>query len=298
MAVVAAISHKGGAGRSVTLANVAFQLHKFAEDNRDVCIVDLDLASPTMGAILGLKRLAGGESEKGTLRAPRSLYDLLNYERGHAEPLPGPTCLRRLDEEDTRYRGAIKPNPTFALLPGFRSVGDWADQIDDLSYKLERIIRALSDIPFGHILLDVRSGSSDVLDALSRAQERSGIIDLALVHIRWTQQHVEGLSTLLDHPRMAGFGADHIRIVRTAAWDADNLKGNESFAAGVDKELRERLKAIRLGGAPLDVDDRDRFIASIPDNPKLRIEEALIVDPEDPCFEAYRRLAMRVRDFG
>jgi MinD-like ATPase involved in chromosome partitioning or flagellar assembly len=55
--VFACISHKGGTGRTTTAANVAYRL---ALRNRSVCCVDLDLDSPTFGAVAGLRGMEQG----------------------------------------------------------------------------------------------------------------------------------------------------------------------------------------------------------------------------------------------
>ena len=138
MAVIAGVSHKGGAGRSVTLANVAYHLNK--NSKAKTCLVDLDLASPTMGSILGLRKLAGGEVRTGTAQAPLSLYDILASGDAGANIPPGPTCLRKLAEEDTPLAGKLNVSPPLMFLPGYRGVGDWAGEISNLSQRLEHLI--------------------------------------------------------------------------------------------------------------------------------------------------------------
>ena len=69
--VIAGVSHKGGTGRSVSLANLSFQLFK---RGKKTLIVDMDFASPTMGAILGL----GSKYELGAA-ARQDVDDCLLY---------------------------------------------------------------------------------------------------------------------------------------------------------------------------------------------------------------------------
>lgn len=297
MTVIAAVSHKGGAGRSVTLANVAFQLNQHGRGN--ICIVDLDLASPTMGSIFGIKGLEGGEDKIGGPHAPRSIYDLIAYKDHETPVLPASSCYIDIREKASPpLRDLIKPDPRLIFLPGFRGVGDWADKISRLSVRLFRIIDALQDAGFKYILLDVRSGSSDVLDALSKLHEQKGIIDLVLVHIKWTPQHVEGLDTLLAHRRMKGFPQNIVKIVRTAYWDPAVLEDQgvqKDLAKKINSDLESRIGRIKLDGVEIAHNNKEQVIATIPDNPMLRIREGIIQDAEDSCYQAFQSLAYRIQ---
>ncbi|MHB8490911.1 MAG: hypothetical protein ACYDA6_01675, partial [Solirubrobacteraceae bacterium] len=56
--VVIGASFKGGSGRTTTMANVAFRL-ALAPLNK-VCMIDLDLAAPTLGSVLELDGYEAG----------------------------------------------------------------------------------------------------------------------------------------------------------------------------------------------------------------------------------------------
>jgi len=296
MAVIAAVSHKGGAGRSVTLANIAYQLNQ--NDNRNTCIVDLDLASPTLGSVFGVKGLEGGVGDWGTPDRPLSVYDLLVYDSNEPAVRPGPSCyveLKSHASEDLREK--LKEQPSLYFLPGLKGVGDWSEQIQDLGTKLKTVLESLQDQDFQHILLDVRSGSSDVLDALSLLHHNTGLIDLVLLHIKWTIQHIEGLDSLITHSTMAGFPQDILKVVRTAYWEPEELvsqgielrKGME-----IHDEIKRRMKRIELNGSGIALEGSRDIIATIPDSPLLRIKEGIVTADDGRCFERFRGLAYRI----
>jgi MinD-like ATPase involved in chromosome partitioning or flagellar assembly len=65
--LVFAISDKGGTGRSVSGANIAYRNAALGDDT---CYVDFDFGSPTVGAIFGISALDSGT---GTGRGTHAL---------------------------------------------------------------------------------------------------------------------------------------------------------------------------------------------------------------------------------
>ena len=206
----AAISHKGGTGRSVTLANVAFRL---ALKGYDICCVDLDLTSPTLGSVLGIAKLETGVEKEGSQVAPRSIFDILN--RGN----DAQKVINMCDTALVDVWGASgelqvsKPiaNPIFRLLPGFKNIND---DVLELS-RLPLLLEALSD-RYHVVILDVRSGNSKVADALA-SPECDPYIDSWLLHFRWTRQHLAGVANYVSSfQKTHGRFDDRVLLISTA----------------------------------------------------------------------------------
>lgn len=182
--VYAAISHKGGAGRSTAAANAAFQA---ADAGYSVCLVDLDLDSATLGAVLGLSdSVVGGNVGIQSLLAVNRRQDLS----------PGELLI---DLHAARYKDKLTftgASPgAFRLLPGNARqetlVGDQAMATilgDALSWLANQ---------FNLVIIDVRAGKSEALRALLY-----GARDLdefsCLLFYRWTHQHLSAASDMID----------------------------------------------------------------------------------------------------
>lgn len=282
--IIAGISHKGGTGRSVTLANVAFQLHYV--ENYSVCMVDLDLASPTLGSILEIPGLEFGATETGSKGDPRNIHDVLV---GHDDPTPAIVDVKRKAAVVSRRNRASK---SFDFVPGWSEGGDWHRHIADLNKSIERLLRNLKESRYDFVILDVRSGLSDVFEALMNNQEN---VDLLLVHTRWTPQHLSGLASLLASQRVRKFEEYKVRIVRTAYINPESEAVKlTKFAEEQDAQLRLSFGQIDLFDEYLSLNQRP-YLGSIPMISRLRWRECLIEEQDDEeGFAAFSSLTKKI----
>lgn len=285
--IFAAMSHKGGTGRSVTTANVGFQM---ALRGRDVCVVDLDLTSPTYGAILGLPGIAAG--------APKGVHDLLpdHSDAPGADSSEAPGYLVNIwdtsDKRVSRARRNASDAGRFDLLPGRRPGRTTTTKASLLTPAFESMLVALQrDQQYAAIFLDVRSGTSEV----ARALLATDVVDLYLVFHRWTRQHIAGALKQIEGPVRRG---RKVATIRTADLQG-RYAGNEAWFHERDGDLRDAwrdgLDEVRRhteGSAEI------RHLRTIPLEPSLQVQERLITDEDidkqiaDPAIvSAYRSLA-------
>ena len=251
--VYACISHKGGTGRTVTTANVAYHL---ATLGKNVCILDLDLASPTLGAVVGLLDIGPGASEG------KGIHDVL------FRNLP-PEAIREI-ERDVWESSDIRLTRTFRcgefhLIPGTRSGGD-AAMSDAVSRDRprERLARVLDELTgrYDFVFCDLRSGIGAVADAfVSRpVVER---LDAWLLFHRWTRQHLVGVIDLAENLSNTSELPKPFMRIRTAAVDRNTVPAESK--AWIDRRHDElvaeanRLNAVTdppiedLGYVPSDL---------------------------------------------
>lgn len=229
------ISHKGGTGRSVTLANVAFHL---ARRGWDVCLVDLDLTSPTMGAVLGMKGYEMG-AEPGSAHKPRSIYDLLYHQH---EAL---TAVNSIDyalvdiwSASPSLRAAAPVNrPNLRLLPGRANIN-----LGQLEFaRLTEILSALNS-RFDAVLLDVRSGNSEVASALTDPAVDAEVWGWIL-HYRWTHQHLAGVRNFAESFFGDGEGrfTNRVKMIRTAVPAIGGTGTRRAWVKQYDQSLQSLL---------------------------------------------------------
>jgi len=249
----ACISHKGGTGRTTTAANVAYRL---ALRNRSVCCIDLDLESPTFGAVVGLPGLEQG--------APVGIHDFLHVD-GALRPRPPEAASDALVDV---WRHATLPRPPVGragrlhLLPGSRErLGIPLVSTEKQGEILARIVATLRG-EYDHVLLDVRSGVSATVEAVLAADDVLEAVNW-LVFFRWTPQHLLGAGDLCE--RLAATGAD-ISLVRTAYREPDGLS---SWYRDQHRELTKRARSV-LG--EWDV------VASIAAEPMLQWKEGIVTE--------------------
>lgn len=286
-AVIAGISHKGGTGRSVTLANLAYQLHY--KEPCNVCLVDLDLASPTMGAILDIDDLRFGQTSPGQRGNPKSVHDILVT---RDDPTPAIVDLRTKSKTISMKH---RPDKQFGFIPGLARAGDWAQKLQGLRGSLRHLLERLRASNYDFIILDIRSGLSDVLEAIKH--ESNDLIDLLLVHTRWTPQHIIGLESLLLSERVRAFGAEKVRIIRTAYIDPETeSKPIKRFAEEIDVKLMNQFSNIEWFGKQLNL-NRAPFLGSVPMDARLRWKETVLTEPGDSsmtAFTVFGELASRI----
>lgn len=284
----ALISHKGGTGRTTAAANIGFRI---AIEAKRVCCVDLDLTSPTFGAVLGLAGYEHG--------APVGMHDFL-------APLAkgNPILAAREARDSPPLLDVWECNPwlgkTLTTRPGdFKLLPGKNDQ-----EQKARIVgpkeqgRRLADVfdvllaEFDVVLADIRSGTSDVVEGMLHAV-RDHHCPLAswLVFFRWTPQHLVGAEDLCL--RLSDKGAP-VNTVRTAFTERDELLEKPPWYLRQHDRLSEQMDERLRGFAP---------IADIPFEDLLRWQECVVTDDlvagkraaaSASTVDGYRRLARRI----
>lgn len=242
------LSHKGGTGRSVSLANIGYCL---ASAGCDVCIVDLDLGSPTMGTVLHIEEdlPAGRKEGKGVHSFMRSPPTHPGEVESALVPVWGREVPRPSDDAGS-----------FCLLPGTRD-GDISLDVDGIRKGLRRIFDDIGG-RFDFILADLRSGLSNVALALTQDEFAQDEVTW-LFFYRWTPQHLVGLDDLAERVAKSYTPPDTARVgfVRTAFSDPKNYQGPlqryvlklNAELAKTEQRAQDRVEdALVLGSVPHD----------------------------------------------
>lgn len=272
----AAVSHKGGAGRSTAAANMAYQS---ANAGQSVCLVDFDLDSATLGAVLGLaERTVGGKVGIQSLlsvNGDRQIsidHVLLDLRR-----------TRFLDE--LVFTGA---NPgAFCLLPGNAEQKELVSEAE-MAPILAETLRSLA-WSFDVVIVDVRAGKSAALRAILDAASDLDHFTWLLFY-RWTHQHLSAARDMID--TLAEWSDAYERSrdvipVATARIARQDVTGEPWFEHQYDAlERREdREIAQRLG----------RPAHTIPFDRVFQWKEQILCGPRhqgnEATVEAFRNLA-------
>ncbi|WP_214108465.1 SCO2523 family variant P-loop protein [Acrocarpospora catenulata] len=272
--LVFAISDKGGTGRSVTSSNIVYRR---ALQGQDVCYLDFDFGSPTVGAIF---RVSG--AARGTLKGGLHRY----LEGEIAEPT-------RIDVWVESDRDALRSKPPGAgqmvLFPGDEGGAEFPTFEGEMVERCVRLFAKLQE-QFDLVMVDLSAGRSHAaLLALAATARLPKIPCRWLVFHRWTRQHIlaaDGLVTgthgLLDageaHGHHRALLADRIRFVRTAVLDPgaaelDGLRDTQkTWLSEFDRELRELASRHGVG--------RTSMLGKVPLDPVLQWREQLITDED------------------
>lgn len=272
--LVFAISDKGGTGRSVTSSNIVYRR---ALQGQDVCYLDFDFGSPTVGAIFRVSAASRGTTKGGMHR----------YLEGEiSEP-------HRIDVWAESDRETLRAKPAGAgqmvLFPGDEGGGEFATFDAEMLKRCVRLFAKLHE-QFDLIMVDLSAGRSFAAHlALAATGRLPKIPSRWLVFHRWTRQHiiaanglVRGEHGLLDvgvehgHDRDALI--DQIRFVRTAVLDlaANDLAhlrpAQRSWLNEIDRELRELASRNGVGLTTM--------LGKVPLDPVLQWREQLISDDD------------------
>jgi hypothetical protein len=274
--LVFSASDKGGTGRSVTSANLAY--HR-SLDGSDVCFLDFDFGSPTAATVFDLPD-ALSQADGAGLHA---------YLRGEVGRL--------------------------VLVPGDRSGGEFVTGEAQLHRCVDLILSLKREFDVIVVDLSAgRSYAVDlVLNATSPSGGLGRLKHRWLVFHRWTRQHVTAAAELAFGTRgivRAGVARGHdedalrnaIRFVRAAVPDLASPLWSQTTPARYAWMLRcdERLEELASGRGI----GRSRVLASIPLEPVLQWQERLITDEdvhdrriaEQATWQAMGDLAHRVTD--
>jgi MinD-like ATPase involved in chromosome partitioning or flagellar assembly len=204
--VLAMTSFKGGTGRTTTTANLAYRL---AIEGRPVCVIDLDLASPTFGAVLQLEGMFSG--------ARCGIHDLLPKGYGGESDIPvsrtREQCLPVEGHTSNRFvrNELASAQATYDILPGKADYTDALPQFDLMSRALDDILAELTE-RYDVVFVDVRSGTDGPLHALANGETEKTWV----VFYRWTPQHLAGTHALIQRELVDEYQQESIVAVRTA----------------------------------------------------------------------------------
>ncbi|HEX5376159.1 MAG TPA: hypothetical protein VFW48_08365, partial [Solirubrobacterales bacterium] len=213
--VVIGVSFKGGAGRTTTMANVAYRLALSPANS--VCMVDLDLGAPTLGSVLELDGY-----ETGT-KVGRGLHSFLpNPQTGNRQREVGALLEDRdllVDVQSNCASPGVRDalhnlgdDPSFRVLLG---EAEWRDIADPESlYKpINEVIETLAS-RWPYTFIDVGAGTDSQLLALTRHDRR--FERTWAVFFRWTPQHVRGTAHLIKQLLANNVPKEMIRTVCVA----------------------------------------------------------------------------------
>ncbi|MER6983033.1 SCO2523 family variant P-loop protein [Streptomyces carpinensis] len=281
--IVFATSDKGGTGRSVTCANIAYR-RALTGDN--VAYVDFDFGSPTAATVFELGSAVRAHPGGG----------VHSYLQGRtAEPV-------RLDvwslSEREALRGSLRGAGRLCLVPGDVGGGEFpADEA--VTRRCANLFLALEE-EFAVTLVDLSAGRSYAIDIALRTTARPELRDVVtrwLVFHRWTRQHLEATAALVrDERGILQIGAHwgheqdalegRVRYVRAAVPGIDLPEQDTGFPAaghGLRPEQKEWLKACdaeltrRSGKLGL---GRTVTLGTVPLDPVLQWREQLITDED------------------
>ncbi|MBC2906385.1 SCO2523 family variant P-loop protein [Streptomyces cupreus] len=273
--LIFAASDKGGTGRSVTSANLAY--HR-ALSGDDVCYLDFDFGSPTASAVFDVPDARQAAEDRG-------LHSYLVGEVG--EPV-------RVDVwADTEHR-VLRNRPPgsgrLVLMPGDLSGGEFATDDDNLRRCVDLLLRLNSE--FDLIVVDLSAGRSYAVDMVLEATslpEMRGVDARWLIFHRWTRQHVAAAAGLVFGKRgivAGGVARGHdedalrgsIRFVRAAVPDPKSALWSQVSATQsawmreCDRDLKQLASSHGIGYS--------QVLGAVPLEPVLQWREQLITDED------------------
>ncbi|MET9147341.1 SCO2523 family variant P-loop protein [Streptomyces sp. NPDC004042] len=297
--LVFSASDKGGTGRSVTSANLAYQR---ALSGDHVAYVDFDFGSPTAAAVFDVPGAMRGITERG----------LHSYLEGEAAEPARIDVWRQTEHPLLRAR----PNQSgrLVLLPGDAGGGEFATGEETLERCVDLLLRLNTE--FDVIVVDLSAGRSYAVDLALAATAHPRMRNVPfrwLVFHRWTRQHVIAASGLVhkEHGIIKGGvarGHDEqalraaIRFVRAAVPDPESplwSHGSSAQAAWMqacDETLRRLAAEHRIGDSVV--------VGIVPLEPILQWREQLITEEDvlstqianKETLEALEELARRLTD--
>jgi CobQ/CobB/MinD/ParA family nucleotide binding protein len=273
--LIFAASDKGGTGRSVTSANLAY--HR-ALGGDDVCYLDFDFGSPTASAVFDVPDARQAAEDRG----------LHSYLVGEvSEPV-------RIDVwSDTEHR-VLRTRPPgsgrLVLMPGDLSGGEFATSDENLSRCVDLLLKLYHE--FDLIVVDLSAGRSYAVDMALEAtaqREMSGVDARWLVFHRWTRQHVAAAASLVFGKRgivAGGVARGHdedalrraIRFIRAAVPDPESALWSQVSATQsawmreCDRDLKQLASSHGIGWS--------QVLGSVPLEPVLQWREQLITDED------------------
>ncbi|WP_328782862.1 SCO2523 family variant P-loop protein [Streptomyces canus] len=297
--LIFAASDKGGAGRTVTSANLAYR-RALAGD--DVCYLDFDFGSPTAGAVFDVADALRAMEDRG-------LHAYLTGEVG--EPA-------RIDVWATTEHEVLRFPPPgcgrLVLMPGDISGGEFATSADHLRRCVDLLMTLYYE--FDLVVVDLSAGRSYAVDMALEATaqyETREVTARWLVFHRWTRKHVAAAASLVFGKRgiiAGGVARGHheealraaIRFVRAAVPDPDSSLWSQvsptqsAWMRKTDGDLKHLASNLGIGYS--------QVLGSVPLEPVLQWREQLITDEDvldsqianQETWQALSQLAARLTD--
>ncbi|GGT05803.1 SCO2523 family variant P-loop protein [Streptomyces chromofuscus] len=273
--IVFATSDKGGTGRSVTCANIAYRR---ALGGDDVAYVDFDFGSPTAATVFELGSAVRRAADGGVHSCLRGQV---------AEPARLDVWL--LSEREV-LRRSLAGAGRLCLVPGDPGGGEFpADEA--MTRRCAALLLAMEQ-EFAVTIVDLSAGRSYAIDIALRTTARPEFRDVVtrwLVFHRWTRQHIEATAALVGQERGilqigAHWGHDTEDLVRRIRYVRAAVPGSDaSSAAGLRAEQAEWLRSVdaeltrRSGRLGL---GRTATLGTVPLDPVLQWSEQLITDED------------------
>lgn len=298
--LIFAASDKGGTGRSVTSSNVVY---RSALEGNDVCYLDFDFGSPTVGAIFQINTVLQGTTQGGLHK-----YLLGRNPETH-----------RLDIWSSSDRISLRERPARAgrlvLYPGDVGMGEFLAEETAIVDRCVKLFLRLEE-EFDVSLIDLSAGRSyatQLVLAATARPELQNVVQRWLIFHRWTRQHVFAASNLVygdggilhtgkrfehDERKLAA----SLRFVRTAVVDPNSpqIEGLQAPQAAWLKEVHQDL--LELAGT--ERVGRNVLLGEVPLDPVLQWREQLISDNDvlarkianQATVDAFSKLALDVMD--
>ncbi|GHG92253.1 SCO2523 family variant P-loop protein [Streptomyces lanatus] len=297
--LIFAASDKGGTGRSVTSANLAY--HR-AMAGDDVCYLDFDFGSPTAAAVFDVADARQQTEDRGL----------------HAYLIGEVSEPARIDVwSETEHQVLRFPPPgsgRLVLMPGDVSGGEFAISGDNLRRCVDLLTTLYYE--FDLVVVDLSAGRSYAVDMVLEATAQAEMREITarwLVFHRWTRQHVAAAASLVFGKRgiLAG-GADRghdeealrnsIRFVRAAVPDPESPLWSQvsptqsAWMRKTDGDLKQLASTHGIGYS--------QVLGSVPLEPVLQWREQLITDEDvldsqianQETWQALSQLAGRLTD--
>ncbi|CAM5678231.1 SCO2523 family variant P-loop protein [Streptomyces fumanus] len=273
--LVFAASDKGGTGRSVTSANLAYQR---ALNGDHVAYVDFDFGSPTAAAVFDVPDAVRGTRERG----------LHSYLEGRATEPAVIDVWRRT--ENPVLRAWPNQSGRLVLFPGDAGGGEFATDEEALERCVDLLLRLNAE--FDVIMVDLSAGRSYAVDMVLAATAHPRMRHVRsrwLVFHRWTRQHVIAASGLvhdehgiLDSGVARGHDGDalrgSIRFVRAAVPDPDSAlwsrvsPAQAAWMQSTDEALRRLAAEYAIGDSVV--------LGVVPLEPILQWREQMITEED------------------
>lgn len=297
--LIFAASDKGGAGRTVTSANLAYH-RALAGD--DVCYLDFDFGSPTAAAVFDVDEARRATEDEG----------LHAYLIGEVSE---PAWIDVWSETEHRVLRFQPPGcGRLVLMPGDLSGGEFATSPDNLRRCVDLLMKLYHE--FDLVIVDLSAGRSYAVDMALEATaqpEMSGSTARWLVFHRWTRKHVAAAASLVYGKRGIIAGGVHrghdeealraaVRFVRAAVPDPESRLWSQvsptqsAWMRKTEEELKQLASSLNVGYS--------HSLGSVPLEPVLLWREQLITDEDvldsqianQETWQALIQLAARLTD--
>jgi len=197
--IITFYSFKGGVGRSMALANVAWLM---ALRGKKVLVVDWDLEAPGLHRFFDIhnSQISGGIMD--------IIYDYKKVIQDEKQDnLPDP--LVDIDKYILRLTYSEKNGPPFyvSILPAGRQNEEYITNLEELNWKaffkefrgygfIKYLLKLFIDKGFDYILIDSRTGFTDISGVCTMA-----LPDVVVLLFTYNQQNIDGIKIAVDKTR-------------------------------------------------------------------------------------------------